>query len=166
MVTCKTPEGGCKIGESYRIQIIQSVGGEYPGGIVKGRTSAKLDARTLLRAQLKSISDRNIAERGDVAEGSKMTAVTFPYLHLILDLFQRFVKEEVDRYNLLQLLRLLAIKEKSGLSILYTARILVMEARYAASRREPFTSSLPSFDWSPSTISVSEDMRQLHEEFL
>lgn len=166
MVTCKTPEGGCKIGESYRIQIIQSVGGEYPGGIVKGRTSAKLDARTLLRAQLKSISDRNIAERGDVAEGSKMTAVSFPYLHLILDLFQRFVKEEVDRYNLLQLLRLLAIKEKSGLSILYTARILVMEARYAASRREPFTSSLPSFDWSPSTISVSEDMRQLHEEFL
>lgn len=134
-----------RINQSYEVKLSFSKEALYPICTVQKVLPIALDKTELLKKQLKEISDYN--KRTNLDDENVKYQTQFPYIHLILDNYLRLFNDKIVKYNLLQIVRLVALAEKSTLSNYYTSCIQYMELKEFFVENGDIDYSVQDFEW-------------------
>lgn len=134
------------IGRTYAIRLNPDCRHDgFPTATVDRWMDQKLDAVSLLRKQLRAISDRNLAalqaKGHSLCRWNRLTVPMF-----LLNEYLRLIDDPVAKYMLLQVLRLYSLQSNQGDDTL-GAEIQYREAEACLKEGCSFKTSLPDYEW-------------------
>lgn len=145
------------INQPYEVKLSFSKNAECPICVVQKVLSDALDKIVFLKKQLKGISDYNKKE--ELYDENVKYQSQFPYIHLILDNYLRLFDDKIVKYNLLQIVRLVALAEKSTLSNYYTSCIQYMELKDSFVENGDIDYSVQDFEWDDKLLTQFPSLR-------
>lgn len=148
----------------YEVEILDLGGDDYPTCRVIQPKAIRQQTLSALRNQLQALSAYNEANLEAKGLSGEACDHVFPYIHMHTHHYLRLARSGVERYNLLHLVRLVALRERSSLTNYYSALIQQMELRACREAGVPFVSSLSDFQLTEAILQQFPTLRGFEAE--